>query len=122
MNTRMTYSKVLRSILFALALGFGGSAPALADEPTTKPSPTDPTVQERAVPMPKSGFMNVPTFKGPRTPLPPKGGTMNFQCNMTSCTCRGDADCNNMFSSNVCGRSAVCDTTSGVECSCLRAQ
>lgn len=79
-------------------------------------------VQERAVPMRRSGFMGVPRYQGPRTELPPKGGTMNFQCNMTSCTCQGDADCNNMFTSNVCGRSAVCDTSGNVECSCLRSQ
>jgi hypothetical protein len=83
----------------------------------------DPSqVQERAVSMQKSGYMNVPRTVGPRTPIPPKGGVMNFSCGMTSCTCHGDADCNNMFSSSVCGRSAVCDTSSGVECSCLRSQ
>jgi hypothetical protein len=32
---------------------------------------------------------------------------------MTPCTCHGNNDCNNMFSSNVCGKSAGCDTTNG---------
>ena len=79
-------------------------------------------VQERAVPLQKSGYMNVPRLQGTRAPIPPRGGVMNFSCGVTSCTCHGDADCNNMFSSSVCGRSAVCDTSSGVECSCLRSQ
>ncbi len=77
-------------------------------------------VQERATPMQKSGYMNVPRMQVTRPPIPPRGGAMNFSCGVTSCTCHGDADCNNMFSSNVCGHSAVCDTSNGVECSCLR--
>jgi hypothetical protein len=105
-----------------LAMVFSGTSLSFGEETKSSPAPSSDTVQERMVPMQKSGFMNVPRYQGPRTPLPPKGGTMNFSCGMTSCTCHGDADCNNMFSSNVCGRSAVCDTSSGVECSCLRAQ
>ena len=113
--------------VFTMALLINGTASVWADDPTAPPPSSDQSVQDRGLsmqtkPMQKSGFMNVPRYQGPRTPLPPKGGTMNFSCNMTSCTCRGDADCNNMFSSSVCGSSAVCDTTSGVECSCLRAQ
>ena len=116
------YQVRVPAIGLALAMALGGQVLSFAEEPKDTPAPSTETVQERAVPMQKSGFMNVPRYQGPRTPLPPKGGTMNFSCGMTSCTCHGDADCNNMFSSNVCGRSAVCDTSSGVECSCLRAQ
>jgi hypothetical protein len=36
-----------------------------------------------------------------------KGG-VNFSCNGVFCGCRGDADCNDMFSTNVCGSRAVC--------------
>jgi hypothetical protein len=105
-----------------LAMVLSGTSLSFAEEPKGSPTPSTDTVQERMVPMQRSGIMNVPRYQGPRTPLPPKGGTMNFSCGMTSCTCHGDVDCNNMFSSSVCGRSAVCDTSSGVECSCLRAQ
>jgi hypothetical protein len=43
-----------------------------------------------------------------------------FQCTATHCTCSGDRDCNDMFSTNVCGKPALCDNTSN-SCSCLRA-
>lgn len=122
MSRHDTYIGVIRSTVLVFAIGCGGASFALADEPTSPSPSSDESVQERGLPMQRSGFMNVPRLKGTRTPIPPKGGTMNFSCNMTSCTCRGDHDCNNMFSSTVCGKSAVCDTSSGVECSCLRAQ
>lgn len=59
----------------------------------------------------------VPKLKQPLAPT--KGTTANFQCSSTSCSCRGDRDCNDMFSSGVCG-AGLCDETSGVTCSCLR--
>jgi hypothetical protein len=111
---------LLRSAVFTCVVAVAGAPLVLADEPTSPPAPSDKPIQERAVPMQKSLYLNVPRMIGPRAPIPPRGGTMNFSCGTTSCTCHGDADCNNMFSSNVCGRSAVCDTSSGVECSCLR--
>ena len=123
----MTYAQ-FTALGFALlfAVGVAGCAETPKSTATISDAGTvagDPgTLQERAVSMQKSGYMNVPRTVGPRTPIPPRGGTMNFSCGMTSCTCHGDADCNNMFSSSVCGRSAVCDTSSGVECSCLRSQ
>jgi|GEM_PF-5271183 len=114
--------RTVHAVIGVSVLALGVSFSVFADEPAKQAPQSDKSVQERAVPMQRFGFSNVPLLQGPRTPIPPRGGTMNFSCNMTSCTCHGDADCNNMFSSNVCGRSAVCDTTSGVECSCLRSQ
>ncbi len=115
----ITSMGLLRSAVITCSVVLAGAPLVLADEPTSQQTPSDKSAQERAVPMQKSLYLNVPRLSGPRAPIPPRGGTMNFSCGMTSCTCRGDADCNNMFSSNVCGGSAVCDSGSG-ECSCLR--
>lgn len=119
-----THSTVLGfTLMFAVGISGCADTPkpvsTMQDEATV--SGNSAQVQERAVPMQKSGYMNVPRVKIPRAPIPPRGGTMNFSCNTTSCSCQGDADCNNMFSSSVCGRSAECNTGSG-ECSCLRSQ
>ncbi len=122
MTRSLAGSKSVGAAVLTVALALSGPYYVWAGAPEQSSGQSDQAVQDRAVPMQRSGIMNVPTFKGPRTPLPPKGGTMAFQCNMTSCTCRGDNDCNNMFSSSVCGSSAVCDTTNGTECSCLRHQ
>ena len=51
----------------------------------------------------------------------PRPSTAQFECSRASCSCSGDADCNDMFSSGVCGRDALCDQTGGVTCTCLRA-
>lgn len=122
----MTYThSIVLGFTLVVAIGLAGCAEppkpvsTMQNEATVSGDPTQ--VQERAVPMQRLDYTTVPRMKGSRTPIPPRGGTMNFSCNTTSCSCRGDADCNNMFSSSVCGRSAVCDTGSG-ECSCLRSQ
>jgi hypothetical protein len=118
-----THSTVLGFTL-VFAVGIAGCAEnpqpvsTMQNETTISGDPTH--LKERS--MQKSGYMNVPRLHGTRAPIPPRGGTMDFSCGVTSCTCHGDADCNNMFSSDLCGQSAVCDTSSGVECSCLRSQ
>jgi uncharacterized protein YlzI (FlbEa/FlbD family) len=35
-------------------------------------------------------------------------GSIAFECNPLYCVCRGDRDCNDMFSTNVCGAITVC--------------
>jgi hypothetical protein len=115
MNSKLQIGGVMMVVLLGLIFSSGTSWVSAQEQ--KKEGAGD--VQERAVPMQKFRFSDVPRLQGSRTPIPPRGGTMNFSCGVTSCTCRGDADCNNMFSSNVCGGSAVCDTGSG-ECSCLR--
>ena len=107
-------------MVLGLAVVISGASPSFADETKSQTLPPERSVQGLALPAQKSKFFNVPRLQGIRTPIHPKGGTMNFSCGVTSCTCHGDADCNNMFSSKVCGQSAVCDETHGVECSCLR--
>ncbi len=49
------------------------------------------------------------------------GGGMQFQCNFMVCSCSGDADCNDMFSTSVCG-DGICfeDGQGGVVCFCFR--
>lgn len=36
------------------------------------------------------------------------GGATQFQCGPGFCVCRGDGDCNDMFTTNVCGPNAIC--------------
>lgn len=43
----------------------------------------------------------------------------NFSCNGLECSCRGDNDCNDLFSTGLCGDVASCDNGTG-RCSCLR--
>jgi hypothetical protein len=47
-----------------------------------------------------------------------RGGGLGFTCQGIECSCSGDADCNDMFSTDLCGDIAVCyeDGT----CRCLR--
>ncbi len=33
---------------------------------------------------------------------------LEFSCSGSGCVCKGDDDCNDMFSTNVCGRFAIC--------------
>ena len=44
-------------------------------------------------------------------------GSLNFSCNGTLCICKGDTDCNDMFTTNVCGIHAICV---GSYCYCAR--
>lgn len=37
-----------------------------------------------------------------------RGRSLGFTCSGFGCVCTGDADCNDMFSTNVCGPYAVC--------------
>lgn len=43
-----------------------------------------------------------------------------FACSSSSCQCSGLPDCIDMFGTNVCGPLAMCDSTSGLSCTCLR--
>lgn len=42
-----------------------------------------------------------------------------FQCQGLRCSCQGDLDCNDLFSTDLCGPIASCDNNTGV-CECLR--
>lgn len=46
---------------------------------------------------------------------------LGFQCSGPICICSGDADCNDMFTTSLCG-DAICFVTDGggVVCLCLR--
>lgn len=45
-----------------------------------------------------------------------------FRCDSLACECSGDADCNDMFSTDACGTNATCEDLpgGGVRCVCLR--
>ena len=46
---------------------------------------------------------------------------LGFECSGPICICSGDADCNDMFGTSLCG-DAICfeDSAGGVVCLCLR--
>jgi hypothetical protein len=46
-----------------------------------------------------------------------RAGRMDFACSGRYCVCDGDTDCNDMFTTNVCGVNAVCI---GTLCFCDR--
>jgi len=52
------------------------------------------------------------------------GGTPDVDCGRLICTCHGDDDCNQLFSSGRCGEIARCEQTNGggTTCACLIAQ
>ena len=63
----------------------------------------------------KSGRLRIGTTQDfrtiiglPTTGHKPPTGSMPFQCNPLYCVCQGDRDCNDMFSTNVCGLIAFC--------------
>ena len=45
------------------------------------------------------------------------GGATQFQCSRGICTCIGEDDCNDMFTTNACGKVAICI---GDICACTR--
>lgn len=45
------------------------------------------------------------------------GRALGFACNPLFCACKGDSDCNDMFTTNVCGPRAICIDD---VCYCLR--
>jgi hypothetical protein len=58
-------------------------------------------------------------------PLPSSrmiGRTLGFTCQGAKCSCSGDPDCNDLFSSGLCGDIAACyeQPGGGVKCECLR--
>ena len=44
----------------------------------------------------------------------------NFVCDGPVCTCDGLADCTDMFGTDLCGPVALCDSTQGLVCGCIR--
>ena len=128
MKRHDTYVGLLTFTVLVIVIGFGWSSFVLADEsPASSPTVQEEKgssadtgdVQERGVSRQKSRLFSAP-LKGTPAPISPGGGGMNFTCNRTSCTCQGDADCNDMFGSGNCRGKSVCDETQGVECTCLR--
>jgi hypothetical protein len=59
-------------------------------------------------------------LRGQKLGLARSGGTVQFNCDdPLVCTCTGDADCNDLFTSGKCGDITSCDTGAGT-CSCFK--
>jgi hypothetical protein len=56
-------------------------------------------------------------FSGAPTAVRP---AENFVCDGPVCTCDGLPDCTDMFGTDLCGPVALCDSTSGLVCGCIR--
>ncbi len=94
------------------------STSTMSDAGTVAGDPS--TVQERAVP--RAGQMGPGGSLVNRPPLPPRsqGGVMSRpSCGVLTCECKGTKDCNEMFTSGVCGSEAQCDNGTG-ECACFK--
>lgn len=60
MSRHDTYVRLIRSTVLVCSIVFGGSSLALAEEPTSPPTPSDDSVQERAVP--QGGRCTITTY------------------------------------------------------------
>jgi hypothetical protein len=59
-------------------------------------------------------------LRGQKLGLGRTGGTLQFDCSdPLKCTCTGDEDCNDLFSTGKCGDVASCDTGEG-KCWCFK--
>jgi hypothetical protein len=69
--------------------------------------------------VPAAQIVSNRTASGVRARLARQG--LGFSCGGLGCVCSGDVDCNDMFSTNVCGPNATCFESGGqVICVCLR--
>jgi len=76
----------------------GGNA-VLAPNAQTAPLATPRTI-------PGKGALSISPAQ--QQSLQAQMGGLGFSCNPIFCGCRGDADCNDMFGTNVCGGRAIC--------------
>jgi hypothetical protein len=113
----MKIENILVSFLFLLLTTVSMNSTA---EPTTYKSTYTQTKQVKISPASQQRKMApVNRFGGVLTVV---GGGLGFQCTGLHCSCNGDGDCNDMFSTNVCGDIAQCyeESDGSVRCECLR--
>jgi hypothetical protein len=75
------------------------------------------------LPIMKEGdVLDRPQIQALASALQAAGPRLGFSCAPWGCICTGDADCNDMFSTNSCGPRAVCftDAANNVVCVCVR--
>ena len=75
------------------------------------------------LPIMKAGdVLDRPQIQAIASALRAAGLRAGFACAPWGCICTGDADCNDMFSTNSCGSRAVCftDAANNVVCVCIR--
>lgn len=89
-------------------LGSLASTPALSDQLQLAPKAT-PQVLAPATKRLVPGKQPLNLSQTTQTQLQMvRQGRLDFTCNPIACVCRGDLDCNDMFSTNVCGPNAIC--------------
>lgn len=114
MRRHDAYVGVIRSAVVVCAIGFAWSSFVVAAEPPA----SSPTVQK------EKGTANDAGQVQERAVRKSGGPTRGYTCSATECTCTGDIDCNNMFSSGKCNGPILdndCDTTNPLVpvCHCL---
>jgi hypothetical protein len=115
MRRQDTYVGLVRSAVVVCAIGFAWSSFVVAAEPPA----SSPTVQN------EKGTANDADQVQKRAVRKSGGPTLGYTCGATECTCTGDIDCNNMFSSNDCRGPILdndCDTTNPLVpvCHCIK--
>jgi hypothetical protein len=116
-------TNMLTKVLFAhTAIALALAAASCAAPVQDGSADAESTATERSAMMartPAIGVVRVAT--GPV--LTGTVATAQYSCGATECSCTGDADCNKMFSANVCDGdllSANCDVSNGVKCTCTK--
>jgi len=111
--TRRLSAMIGTGVLFILLAFSTSVTSSQAAEPTAPPP-----AQEKAVQKGDLGQVQERAVRGSG------GATLGFTCGATECTCTGDIDCNNMFSSGKCNGPILdndCNTTNPLVpvCHCL---
>jgi hypothetical protein len=114
MKRQDIYVGLVRSAVVVCAIGFAWASFVVAAEPPA----SSPTVQKEKGTANDAGQVKERAVRGSGGP------TLGYTCGATECTCTGDIDCNNMFSSGKCNGPILdndCDTTnpSVPVCHCL---
>lgn len=97
-------------LILALVLGIGGASPLSAQATLQRaPMAGANTLAPATTLAPPARFGALRINGAQRGQLETaRAGRMDFACNGGYCVCRGDLDCNDMFTTNVCGPNAVC--------------
>ena len=109
----------------ALAAALGVTASACVGTALDQPSDNELAVEDVGVSQQALNRQTLASTATAGSIKPVNGGNIvvYFQCGWdpkslsAQCTCRGDDDCNRMFTSGFCGANASCDTGAGT-CTC----
>ena len=103
----------ITKILAVTLMMIGFSSVSVAGSLVGAIAPNNATAPQEMKLAPVNRF-GVPTLVG--------SSSSGFQCTGLHCSCDSDLDCNDMFSTNVCGDVAQCyeEKDGSVSCECLR--